>query len=59
MKRAIAVGAILAIVGTIGVVTRAQTARNAGPQTAKDAGANWPLPLGSPGASRYSTLTIS
>jgi len=57
MKRAIAVGAILAIVGTIGVVTRAQTARNAGPQTAKDAGANWPLPLGSPGASRYSTLT--
>ena len=35
--------------GAIGAVTRAQTAR--------DAGANWPLPLGGPGATRYSTLT--
>jgi len=39
---------MVAIAGAI-AVTRAQTAR--------DAGANWPLPLGGPGATRYSTLT--
>ena len=48
-KQTIAIVAIVAIVGAIGAVTWAQTAR--------DAGANWPLPLGGPGASRYSTLT--
>src|SRR5262245_10496629 len=48
MKQTIA---LLVIIGFIGAVVQAQT------QTSKDAGANWPLPLGSPGATRYSTLT--
>ena len=46
MKQTIA---IVGIVGAIAAVMRAQTER--------DAGANWPLPLGGPGATRYSTLT--
>ena len=50
-KQTIAIVAVVALVGAIGAVTRAQT------QIAKDAGANWPLPLGGPGATRYSTLT--
>ena len=40
---------VVAIVSAIGAVTGAQNTR--------DAGADWPLPLGGPGASRYSTLT--
>src|ERR1043166_849698 len=50
MKRKIAIAAIVAAVSAAGAVTYAQTAD-------KDAGANWPLPLGNAGASRYSTLT--
>src|SRR5689334_14944353 len=49
MKRKITIAAIFGTIGTIGAI--AQT------QTSKDAGANWPLPLGNAGASRYSTLT--
>src|SRR5215213_801434 len=48
MKKTIAIVAIAAIVGAL-AVTSAQSGRYAG--------ANWPLPLGDPGATRYSTLT--
>ena len=51
MKLTIAMAAIVAVVGGIGSITQAQTAKD------KDAGANWPLPLASAGASRFSTLT--
>ena len=54
VKEAIAFIAILAVIGAIGAVTAAQTART---KNSRDAGANWPLPLGEPGGSRYSTLT--
>ena len=60
MKRTITIVAIVAMVGAIGAVTRAQQATRpptAGAQPARDAGANWPLPLGGPGGARYSTLT--
>ena len=49
MNRKITIAALVAAAGAIGAATHAQTA--------KDAGANWPLPLASPGASRFSTLT--
>ena len=49
MKRKITIAAIVVAASAVGAATYAQNA--------KDAGANWPLPLGNPGASRYSTLT--
>ena len=60
MNRTITIVAVVAIVGAIGAVTRAQQATRpltASAQPARDAGANWPLPLGGPGGTRYSTLT--
>jgi quinoprotein glucose dehydrogenase len=52
LKRKIAVPLVV-LVGAIGAVTWAQTQ----PAQDPDAAANWPLPLGNQGASRYSTLT--
>lgn len=54
MKKPFVLVAMLATAGAIAAM-QAQTAPTA--QTSKDAGADWPLPLGSAGATRYSTLT--
>src|SRR5438034_9366237 len=51
MKKILAIFALAAALGGIAAVMRAQT------KNTRNAGANWPLPLGEPGASRYSTLT--